>query len=247
MILPLPKDALHKSWLYRTLTALLNDPVVASKMYFKGGTCAAMIGWLDRFSFDLDFDFMGSTDDMDDIRKRCEDIFLKHELTIDDSSKNGIQFFLKYPAPRNERNTLKIDTGFPPTKANIYERIRLIEIDRIAICQTRETSFANKLVACADRRASNRPLAGRDVYDIHRFFLQGFRYNEAVIKERHNGNILDFFSTLAKKIESRVTQVTIDQDLNRLLTLAHFGAIRKHLKQETLMFIRDEIARLSQQ
>ncbi|MDO8490125.1 MAG: nucleotidyl transferase AbiEii/AbiGii toxin family protein [bacterium] len=240
MILPSQNDALHRGWLYRILTAFLDDPLISANLYFKGGTCAAMLGWLDRFSIDLDFDFMGNENDIPIVREKCERLFNSHDLIIDDSSKKVIQYFLKYPAHDNERNTLKIDTAFPPNSANEYRAFRFPEIDRIAYCQTRETAFANKLVACMDRKK----IAGRDIYDIHHFFLQGFKYSPAVIEARHEGGILQFFKELELFVRDSVTQTSVDQDINMLLPVKRFQQVRLHLKQETLMLIRDEIARL---
>ena len=44
--------------------------------------------------------------------------------------------------------------------------------------------MANKLVAVIDRYAHREAIAGRDLYDIHHFFMKGYRYNEDVICER---------------------------------------------------------------
>ena len=57
----------------------------------------------------------------------------------------------------------------PPPKSNVYETVRLVEIDRIATCQTIETMFANKLVALIERREKTGSIAGRDLYDVHHF------------------------------------------------------------------------------
>lgn len=56
MILPQKADALHKAMMYRLLIGLLDNAKIASFLYSKGGTCASMLGFLDRFSIDLDFD-----------------------------------------------------------------------------------------------------------------------------------------------------------------------------------------------
>lgn len=50
MILPQPKDAVHKVWLYRILAGIFDSAFLADVLAFKGGTCAAMLGYLDRFS-----------------------------------------------------------------------------------------------------------------------------------------------------------------------------------------------------
>ena len=53
-----PEDILHKSNLHRLLMEVVDQPVLAQSLAFKGGTCAAMLGYLDRFSVDLDFDLV---------------------------------------------------------------------------------------------------------------------------------------------------------------------------------------------
>lgn len=64
MLLPDSKQAIHKAWLYRLLAAIYDNQTLSGLLYFKGGTCAAMLGWLDRFSIDLDFDFVGKKEDL---------------------------------------------------------------------------------------------------------------------------------------------------------------------------------------
>ncbi|MFH0929626.1 MAG: nucleotidyl transferase AbiEii/AbiGii toxin family protein [Candidatus Moraniibacteriota bacterium] len=244
MILPNPKDAVHKAWLYRLLAELYDDPLIANNLYFKGGTCAAMLGWLDRFSVDLDFDYVGSKKDLESARKNIEQIFSRLGLEIKDKSRKVPQYFLKYPALEGGRNTIKIDVTFPPPKANAYGAQRLAEIDRIARCQTIETMFANKLVALIDRWEKKESIAGRDLYDIHYFFLQGFSYNRAVIEERRKTSVKTFFKKLVEFVEKKMTDKIINQDLNVLLPPDKFQKTRKTIKRETLMFLKDEIERL---
>jgi predicted nucleotidyltransferase component of viral defense system len=244
MILPNQKDALHKVWLYRTLTEIADDVFLAQNLAFKGGTCAAMLGVLDRFSVDLDFDFTGDKKDLPETRIRLEKIFDNLGLVIRDQSKVTPQYFLKYQAKEGERNTMKIDVTFPPPKANRYETKRFFEIDRIFPCQTFETMFANKLVALMERHQKNDSIAGRDVYDVHHFFLNGFRYNEAVITERTDKTIPKFFDNLILFVEKNITNELLSQDLNTLLPYEKFTRVRKTLRQETLMFLRDERVRI---
>ena len=104
--------------------------------------------------------------------------------------------------------------------------------------------MANKLVALTDRYERNESIAGRDLYDIHHFFLRGFRYNEAVIHERTHKGTKQFFADLVTFIEQHITDEIINQDLNTLLPYEHFSMIRKILKNETLVLVRDELRRL---
>lgn len=244
MFLPNPKEAIHKAWLYRLLSAIYDNQILADFLYFKGGTCAAMLGWLDRFSIDLDFDFVGGKSDVNIVQKALEKVFVELELIIKDKSRRAPQYFLRYPAKPGMRNTIKVDTTFPPPKSNIYQPYRFNEIDRIIYCQTIETMFANKLVAPFDRWDKYHSIAGRDIYDIHHFFLNGYGYERAVIKERRNQRVETVILELIDFIDKKVNQKIIDQDINHLLSPDKFKIIRKILKKETLMFLKDELKRI---
>ena len=248
MIIPNPKEAIHKAWLYRVLTAICNHQWISQQLAFKGGTASAMQGYLDRFSVDLDFDYLSDPSDIPRFRQELESIFETLGLTIKDSSNAVPQYFLSYPQSKSQhglRSKLKVDITYPPPKANIYEIIRLKEIDKIIKCQTIETMFANKLVAFIDRFEKNGSIAGRDLYDIHYYFLQGFGYNKQIIIERRGINDVKlFFRQLINFIKQNITQTTINQDLNTLLDRKKFQLIRKTIKNEVIVFLNDEIKRL---
>ena len=244
MILPDPKDAIHKAWLYRTLSLIADNTFLFSRLAFKGGTCAAMLGFLDRFSIDLDFDYFGKKYEINETRQKLEEIFKKLDLEIKDKSKIVPQYFLKYSAKTSKRNTLKIDITYPPPKKNNYQTMRFSEIDRVLQCQTIETMFSNKLVALIERYEKHNSIAGRDIYDIHHFFLNGYRYNIDIIKERRKEKtIKEFFKNLIEFVDKRVTNTIINQDLNMLLSKHTFQKLRKVLKNEVIMFLNDELKR----
>lgn len=243
MILPRPADALHKAWLYRLLIGLIDDSKISKHIYFKGGTCASMLNFLDRFSIDLDFD-IGKKADKKILRKNLHQLFKKLSLKIKDESKNVLQFFLKYPAPAKKRNTIKLDIINTAIKSNKYSPQYLSEIDRYMNCQTIKTMFAHKFVAVTDRFKKNKSIAARDIYDIHYFFVHEFEYNQEVIEERTGMNSKDYLKKLHEFIEKNITQTIINQDLNTLLKKKKFNLIRKNLKPEVLMLIKDEIKRI---
>ncbi|MEA2064810.1 MAG: nucleotidyl transferase AbiEii/AbiGii toxin family protein [Patescibacteria group bacterium] len=244
MIIPNKKEAKHKAWLYRLLSKIYDNQLLATSLYFKGGTCAAMRGFLDRFSIDLDFDYAAKDQDISLVRKNMEKVFKDIGLIIKEKSQKVPQYFLKYPAKVGERNTIKIDVTMPPLKSNKYKIEEIEEIDRIIMCQTIETMFANKLVALIDRYEKNKSIAGRDVYDIHYFFMQGFDYNKDVIVERRKKSVNIFLKELIVFIKKYITNTILDQDINTLLPYDKFKKIRKILKQEVLMFLNDEVKRL---
>ena len=63
MVLAKESDILHKFQLQQLLIAVVDDQYLSRHSYFKGGTCAEMSGFLDRFSVDLDFDIIGEIDE----------------------------------------------------------------------------------------------------------------------------------------------------------------------------------------
>lgn len=193
--------------MYKILTAIADDSFLAGNLRFKGGTCAAMRGLIDRFSVDLDFDLLDQ----------------KHNIA---TQKHLEQIFKK----------LELDITFPPPKNNDYEPVTLIEIDRILHCQTIPTMFANKLVSITDRYHKHGSIAGRDIFDIHTFFVKGFEFKEEIILERTGKTAAEFLKELKRFIEKHFTQTIIDQDLNTLLPYEKFKKLRKLLKQEVLAF-----------
>lgn len=242
MILVRPEDAMHKAQLLRLLTEIADNRLLAANLYFKGGTCAGMLGMLDRFSVDLDFDLKPDADKAK-LRREFHLIFKQLELEIKDESKKALEFFVKYKNLPGQRNTIKIDALEMVVKANQYQPVYLAEIDRTLTCQTQETIFANKLVAPFDRYKRHHSIAGRDFYDIRHFFYQGYRYNLEIIKERTGQNRKNFFKALKRFIETRITSTVIDEDLNTLLPTEVFQKARKTLKTELLMFISEETER----
>jgi predicted nucleotidyltransferase component of viral defense system len=244
MIMVRPQDTLHKAHLLRLLTEIVDDSTLSHSLRFKGGTCAAMIGILDRFSVDLDFDLVPQIE-KHLLRKLFHDIFSRMNLSIKDESKLELEFFVKYNSKPQERNTIKIDALNIHFNSSRYAPIYLSEINRTVVCQTIDTIVANKLVAPLDRFEKNKTIAGRDIYDIHHFLLHGLPYNKPLIRERTHLDCKAFFQKLIAFIEKYITETVINEDLNALLPPAEFQRLRKILKTETLLFLAQEMQRLS--
>lgn len=243
MIVPRREEAYHKMQLYRLLTAIVDDEKIATQICFKGGTCAAMLGFLDRFSIDLDFDLLEKAN-KEDLRQYFHQLFVGLNLEIKDESQTTLQFLLRYEAEPNQRNTIKLDVLDQGCKTDVCQSQYLPEIDRFMNCQTIETMFANKLVALVERFEKNNSIAGRDVYDIHYFFMRGYIYEAGVIKERRGVEVGEYLNQLVNFVEKHITQTVINQDLNTILPPEKFNQIRKVLKNETLTLLRDELKRL---
>ena len=233
-----PEDIIHKSYLNRLLIEIIDQPVLAANLYFKGGTCATMLGYLDRFSVDLNFD-MHSTANKMVLRQEFHVIVNKLGLTIAKEFDNVLMFQVKYPNDPGKRNLVKISVNTQIVKANIYKAQYLSEIDRLMDCQTIETMFANKLVTVLDRYKLHGTVAGRDIYDIHHFFVKGYTYANPVITERTGFSTQEYCRQLNDFITKHVSQRMIDEDLNTLLPTDTFQHIRKILIPETLTFLSE--------
>lgn len=234
-----PEDIIHKSNLNRVLIEIIDQPTLSQNLAFKGGTCASMLGYLDRFSVDLDFDVLKNADE-NLLRRALHEVFDYLSLAVVEEFDNVLMFRLRYPSEPGKRNNLKISASSQLVKANKYKVLYLTEIDRMINCQTVETMFANKLVAVTDRHELHGTIAGRDIYDIHHFFVQGYSYNQQVIREWTGLEPQDYFKRLSVFIKKNVTQTTINEDLNTLLPYEKYKQIRKVLIPETLALLESE-------
>jgi len=238
-----PEDILHKSYLHRLLMEIVDQPLAAQALAFKGGSCAAMLGYLDRFSVDLDFDELKGIDEVE-LRKIFHQIFERLGFRVMLEFDNVLFFQLRYPSSPGKRSTLKVSASNIRVEANQYKVQYFPEIDRLINSQTIETMFANKLVAVMDRYAQHQTIAGRDIYDIHHFFVHGFYFRGDVIRERTGLEPGKYLAELRAFIQKHVTQTIVNEDLNSLLPNRQFQQVRKILIPETLSLLDREINRV---
>lgn len=107
----------------------LDNKEVAPNIFFKGGTCTTMLGFLDRFSVDLDFDLKKGANKQE-LRRELHFIFNDLGLEVKDESRGALQFFLKYQTPESQRNTIRLEILDNPFLTIDYHAQHLKEIDR---------------------------------------------------------------------------------------------------------------------
>jgi predicted nucleotidyltransferase component of viral defense system len=244
MFVPSNREIKHKNQLYILLKEILKDPLLSQTLMFKGGTYASLRGVLDRFSIDLDFDLPDKSK-KEEIRKRCYEIFKKLDFEIKDESRRHLQFFLKYKAPEGERNTLKLEINDDVSKYNEYEKVLLEQVNMYCNGHTLDTMFANKLIACKARYDKNGKIAGRDFYDIYKFFLQGLSINEKVIEERSGMEYVKYLKSLTAFIKKNLTKTLLNQDLNPLVKQRDLDKLIPHINDDMISFLEDEILRMN--
>lgn len=239
------ENAVYRVWMNKLLKAVLSNEKVARDIRFKGGSCAMMLGYLDRFSVDLDFDLVVEVSE--ELKDQLQKIFKDLKLEVKDCSRQWLHYVLKYPNVENKRNTLRLEITTGPSVENRYEKKFIAEVARYAWCHCRETMVANKLVAPMNRFEKHGVVVGRDIYDIHYFLTNGFGYRGEIIEERTGLKLRDFFKKLHKFVEVKLTNRIIDEDLNYLLSAERFGQIRKVLKEEVLTLLKWEIERVKKE
>lgn len=244
MFVPNNREIKHKNQLYILLKEILRDPLLSQTLMFKGGTYASLRGVLDRFSIDLDFDLPDKSK-KEEIRKRCYEIFKKLDFEIKDESRRHLQFFLKYKAPEGERNTLKLEINDDVSKYNEYEKVLLEQVNMYCNGHTLDTMFANKLIACKARYDKNGKIAGRDFYDIYKFFFQGLSINEKVIEERSGMEYVKYLKSLTAFIKKNLTKTLLNQDLNPLVKQRDLDKLIPHISDDIISFLEDEISRMN--
>lgn len=237
------QQSVHKNWMFRILSDIADCDELSSNIAFKGGTCASLLGYLDRFSVDLDFDYLpvnlvNSNKTKSKYRKIFHKIFEEIGLIIDQESKTQLQFFLKYKTHIGDRNTLKVEIIDNKVKSNIYDTLYFKEIDRFMQCQTIESMFSNKLVALTDRFEKHGSIATRDVYDINYFFNQGFSFVSEIIEERTGLKVKEYLIKLQDFIKANISQKLIIEDLNYLLDSDQLKSARKYLLLEVVKNIK---------
>lgn len=234
-----PEDVIHKSYLHRLLMEIVDQPQLAQALAFKGGTCAAMLGYLDRFSVDLDFDLVKDADEAE-LRKIFQRAFDRLGFSVTLEFDKVLFFQLRYPSSPGQRSTLRVSVSNIRIQANQYKVQYFPEIDRLVNSQTIGTMFANKLVAVMDRYTQHKTIAVRDIYDIHHFFIHGYPYHGAIIRERTGLEPREYIGRLIDFIKKHVTQTIVNEDLNSLLPNRQFQQVRKILIPETISMLERE-------
>jgi len=224
------------------LTAILSENTLANALFFKGGTYAAMRGLLPRFSIDLDFDLLDKSR-IPEFREKLHYLLSSLGFTIDQESKNALQFFLKYQAPLRERNTLKLEITDIVSPKNTYETINLPELNLVCKGQTVSTMVANKIVASLARIEKNGHPAGRDFYDLHQFFIAGLPVNIEVVEERTGKPYVTYLKEIIEYIEKSLSWQDLYQDLNALLPNEGFKSSVQKLPAELILLLQDEVKR----
>lgn len=244
MLIPQPKDALHKRQMISLLRGVLSDPQLSNSLYFKGGTYAALMGHLNRFSIDLDFDILTTEpQEIARLKTRLHRLFDTLNLKVADESQHYLQFFLKYKSTGTTRNTLKLEVSDRVSPFNEYEVVTLKELGLVCRAQTLSTMVANKMVATLARNEQKGKPAGRDFFDLREFLLAGYPTNQRVVEERTGMSYREYMERLLEFVQHKLKSSDLYVDLNPLLPPHNFKNRIDQIIPDLTMLLTDELAR----
>ena len=206
----------------------VNQQVILAGLYnggffdeaaFYGGTCLRIFHGLQRFSEDMDFSLLASSDNFDftkyfqPIKDMFEIVGRKVEITKKDKRSFGKveSAFLKdntdvyditFQTEKSIRIKIEVDTN-PPLKFNTEQKLLLLPESFMTKCFTLPDLFAGKMHALVFRAWKNR-VKGRDWYDFewyvkHRVPLDFNHLSERILQFNGKSVSRDEFMDLLRQ------------------------------------------------
>jgi hypothetical protein len=201
---------------------------VASRLAFKWGTLCYFAYWLDRFSTDIDLDLIKNVDEKLLVEKVSR-ILQKYWKVKDFAQKEHTIFWLL--SYEKWKDNIKVEINKRIWKSNKYQIINLFWIDILS--QTKDTIFANKLVALTDRKK----LANRDIYDIWFFLKNNWPLNEELIKERTWKTVNEYLDSVTEFLNNLGKNYKILDWLGMVLDDKQKSFVKNKLLEETIWLL----------
>lgn len=218
---------LHRETMLRVLKDIYSIPGISSALGFKGGTAAYLLYGLPRFSIDLDFDLLNTSQE-DVIFEKIVQILKKYGRLDESSKKHYTLFYLL--SYKSELQKLKIEISKRPEVSDFKPKTHL---GIPFLVMTKPDMFANKLVALNGRRQ----LANRDLFDIHFFLQENWPVNFELVEKRTGMTYQNYI----KKCIETVEKVSPDSLLTHMGELVNNKTkywIKSHLKPELLSLLQ---------
>lgn len=177
----------HKQVLSKLLIDLARQKSLSSRLGFKGGTALFFFYALDRFSIDLDFDWIGDDEDFD--ISLIDSVVEKNLKILDKQRKRYTLFWLG--SYEKGLQIIKVEINlrkFP----NQYE-IKDFRGYSTWVMKA-EYMLAHKLCAVLDRKS----LQNRDLYDVWFMLEKDFSINKEIVKLRTGKDLKIYLGDLLK-------------------------------------------------
>ena len=206
----------------------VNQQVILAGLYnggffdeaaFYGGTCLRIFHGLQRFSEDMDFSLLASSDNFDftkyfqPVKDMFEIVGRKVEITKKDKHSfgkvesaclkdNTDVYDITFQTEKSIRIKIEVDTN-PPLKFNTEQKLLLLPESFMTKCFTLPDLFAGKMHALVYRTWKNR-VKGRDWYDFewyvkHRVSLDFNHLSERILQFNGKSVSRDEFMDLLRQ------------------------------------------------
>jgi len=218
----------------RILRDIYADASIASRLGFKGGTCAYFFYNLPRFSVDLDFDLLKADEADQKMAFGAVKKILEQHGEIKDShiKRYTIFFLLSYgDVDHNVKVEINIRMRIPASR----EHFELKEYLGISMLVGKKPYlFASKLAALTLRNET----AMRDIYDIWYFAKSNWDIDTDALKMRTNKSVKEHLADCIAIIE-QVKDNQIPQGLGELLNEKEKAWVKNHLRKEAVFFLKN--------
>ena len=224
----------HQTNLTNILIDIYKNPTLGSSLGFKGGTCAMLFYQLPRFSVDLDFDYLGQKDNLNNCISTMTNLLSKKFVVKNHSAKRNTLFWLA--SYEKGQHNIKIEISTRDTTYNHYTATNFYGVDVKIIAP--EDMIAHKMIAFTERPS----LANRDLFDMH-YFLgteHAANINYEIITKR-TGKTPHEFYTFLQALVNKINPRNILEGMGEVLTTSQKDWAKSKLLLELKGLIERQI------
>lgn len=230
------ETATHRNILIHILKDIYSDTAVGPFLGFKGGTAAYLFYDLCRFSVDLDFDLLDSTQEKE-ILEHVVTILKKYGTIKEAREKRYSLFFLlSYHDKLQNAYNIKIEIN-RRTFGSRYEVKSYLGIAMKVMI--REDMAAHKMVAMIERIGKT----NRDIFDTWFFLQNNWPINAEIIEKRTDLSMKHFLQKCITELEV-MSDRGILSGLGELLDAKQKAWVKSKLRTETIFLLKVRLASL---
>lgn len=213
-----------------------SNPLLASILGFKGGTCAYYFYGLPRFSTDLDFDLLKTDEETQKkVYEEVEKILLKYGVIKDKTIKIFTIWFLLSYGDTDHNIKIEISTRRPENNIGDYYSFEELLGTPVLIAQP-PYMFANKLVALTDRKK----MVMRDIFDIHYFASKNWEVKKEIVELKSKEKFINHLQNCILAIEN-IKSNEILAGIGELINDEQKKWVKKSLVSETIFLLKNYI------
>lgn len=225
---------MHQIIMGRVLHDVYSEPMIASLLGFKGGTCAYFFYRLPRFSVDLDFDLLTDEQESKEVVFDRIQKILKSYGEVKDSriKRNTIFALLSYG---DIEHNVKFEVSTRRAIVGIEERYEVKEYLGISmLVGSKPYLFASKLSALTQRSKT----AMRDIYDIWFFASNNWDIDGDVVKTLTNKTVQEHLGDCIAFVQ-QIKSNQVLHGLGELLDEKEKARVKAHLLEDVVFLLRN--------